>query len=125
MTVIHDPSEAGADLVRLRHCLLALAEIGSEQPALFPEFRQTAEQAARDFDQCSAAVRETSGDALPRHQLDALGELDRKLQALSRDGAEFDADLWTDDAVRTSAHWSDIRRFARSALEAFGWGAEP
>ena len=40
---------------------------------------------------------------------------------MSRDGAEFDADLWTEAALATSEHWADVRRLALSALDAFQW----
>jgi hypothetical protein len=38
---------------------------------------------------------------------------------MSRDGADFDADLWTDEAIRTSVHWRDVRALAAAALAAF------
>ena len=38
---------------------------------------------------------------------------------MARDGAEFDADIWTDEAVRTSEHWADVRTLAAAALDEF------
>jgi hypothetical protein len=43
---------------------------------------------------------------------------------MSRDGAEFDADIWTDEAVRTSADWADVRRLAAAAVDALRESAE-
>jgi hypothetical protein len=40
---------------------------------------------------------------------------------MSRDGSEFDVDLWTDAALSTSELWADVRRQALAALDAFGW----
>ena len=38
---------------------------------------------------------------------------------MARDGAEFDADIWTDEAVRTSEHWAEVRALAAAALDEF------
>ena len=56
---------------------------------------------------------------------DALTILDHKLKTMTRDGEEFDVDLWSEAALTQSAHWEDVRRQAHSALAAFGWSAEP
>jgi hypothetical protein len=42
---------------------------------------------------------------------------------MSRDGADFDADLWTDTALRTSEHWAEVRRLASAAIEILTAGA--
>ena len=38
---------------------------------------------------------------------------------MSRDGAEFDAELWTDAALTGSVHWAEVRTLAAAALAAF------
>ena len=43
---------------------------------------------------------------------------------MARDGAEFDADMWTDEAVRTSVHWAEVRELAEAVLEQFGSTAD-
>ena len=48
----------------------------------------------------------------------ASADLERKLVTMSRDGAEFDAELWTEAALRNSEHWAEVRVLAQSALEA-------
>ena len=101
-----------------------LAAAGSEQPPLFPDSVATADQLARDFDQSAVAVRSNYGSDLSENQADALAALEQKLMTMSRDGAEFDAELWTEAALRTSEHWADVRTLALSALEAFGWRSE-
>ena len=102
----------------------SLAAAGSEQPPLFPDSVATADQLARDFDQSAVAVRSNYGSDLSENQADALASIERKLATMSRDGAEFDAELWTEAALRTSEHWADVRTLALSALEAFGWRTE-
>ena len=108
---------------QLRHTLRALAMAGAEQPTLFADLATSAQALASHYDQSAAVVRaEFEGD-LSSAQLDALAAIDRKLATISRDGNEFDADLWTDAALRTGEPWSDVRRLAAAALDAFGWPA--
>ncbi len=61
---------------------------------------------------------------MSRPQTESLADIDRKLATISREGAEFDLELWTEAALSTSEHWAGVRRLATSALEAFGWTLE-
>jgi hypothetical protein len=106
---------------QLRRSLQALAISGSGQRALFPDFVVKADELALDFDHWFAAIRSNYASDLTRLQADALAMIDQKLTTISRDGAEFDVELWTDEALNSSEHWADVRRLAASALEAFGW----
>lgn len=106
---------------QLRRSLQALAISGSGQRALFPDFVVKADELALDFDHWFAVVRSNYAGDLTQAQVDALAMIDRKLAIISRDGAEFDVELWTDEALTSSEHWADMRRLAASALEAFGW----
>ena len=119
-----DNIERSRDFDQLRRSLRGLAAAGSEQPPLFPDSVATADQLARDFDQSAVAVRSNYGSDLSENQADALAALEQKLMTMSRDGAEFGAELWTEAALRTSEHWADVRTLALSALEAFGWRTE-
>jgi hypothetical protein len=96
-----------------------LASAGSGQPALFPDQNVGAMALVRDFDQRTSVVREDYDTQLSPSQIEALDLLRQKLSTMSRDGAEFDADIWTDEAVRTSEHWSEVRQLAATALDAF------
>jgi hypothetical protein len=109
-----------ADPLReLTRAIRRLAAAGSGQPALFPDDNISAIELVRDFDQRASVVREVGDDQLSPSQLDSLALLEQKLSTMSRDGAEFDADIWTDEAVRTSEQWADVRNLAASALDAF------
>ena len=111
----------------LRELTLAirrLAAAGSAQAALFPDDNVSAVDLVRDFDQRAAAVRESYEDQLTPLQIEALTALDQKLSTMSRDGAEFDADMWTEEAVRNSEHWADVRWLAANAADAFSKSAE-
>jgi hypothetical protein len=105
----------------LRWSLQALAMAGSDQQVLFPDYVLRADDLAFDYDHRALVVRTTYESDLSSLQVDSLAGIDQKLATMSRDGAEFDLELWTEAAVRTSEHWADVRSLARSALEAFGW----
>jgi hypothetical protein len=118
---VNDTAQRGWHFKRLRWSLQSLAAAGSEQPTLFPEHMMKADDLALDFDHWASFVRATYERDLSAAQADALAAIDRKLSTMSREGAEFDLDLWTDAALRTSELWADVRLLAAAALEAFGW----
>jgi hypothetical protein len=109
---------------QLNASLKALATAGSEQRSLFPESAPKPTELATHFDHWLSAVREDPLSELSGPETEALGALERKLATMSRDGAEFDADLWTDAAVTDSPHWEEVRRLAGAALAAFGSSTE-
>jgi hypothetical protein len=105
----------------LRWSLQGLAEAGSDQRQLFAEQAAAPGHLAADFDHWAAVIGTNYDDELSPPQRDALAAIGRKLATISRDGAEFDVELWTEAALRTSEHWADIRRLAADGLAAFGW----
>jgi hypothetical protein len=124
MTVSDDDVPRAGHFRDLRWSLRGLALAGADQPTLFADHPVNADDLATGYDRALSVVRENyDGDLLPI-QLDALAAIHRKLATMSRDGAEFDLDLWTDAALRTSEHWAEIRTLARTALEAFEWVVE-
>jgi hypothetical protein len=116
--------DRAADFKQLRWSLQALAAAGSSQPNLFPDHARKAGELAVDFDRCASLVRAEYERELTRARVDALAAVADKLAVIARDGAEFEVDLWTDEALTSSEHWTDVRRLAAAALEAFGWGVE-
>jgi len=111
-------------LRELLHAIRRLAAAGSGQPGLFPEEVVTAGELVRAFDQRALAVRDSYDDRLSSSQLESVTALEKKLSTMSRDGAEFDADIWTDEAVRTSEDWAEVRRLATAAVDAFSGSAD-
>jgi hypothetical protein len=103
---------------QLRWSLHALATAGSPQPSLFPDQVRTPDELAFDFDHWLSVIRSHYETELTPAQQDALSAIGGKLATISRDGAEFDVDLWTDAALTSSDHWADVRRLAALALEA-------
>ena len=110
---------------QLRWSLQALATAGSSQRNLFPDHVATADDLAFDFDHWAGVIRGTYEIDLSRLQADALEAIGQKLATMSREGVEFDLELWTETALSTSEHWADVRTLAASALEAFGWTVAP
>jgi hypothetical protein len=109
---------------QLKWSLQALARAGSPQPTLFPEKPPDPDELAFGFDHWAGLVRDAYGADLPEHQASALEAIARKLATMSRDGAEFDVELWTDAALSTTEHWAGVRQLASAALDEFGWGAD-
>lgn len=111
-------------LHELRHVIRRLAAAGSGQPALFPDENATALELVRAFDHRALAVRDSYDDRLSTSQIESLTALEKKLSTMARDGAEFDADIWTEDAVRTSEQWAEVRSLAAAVLDALSQSAE-
>jgi hypothetical protein len=109
---------------QLRWSLQALASAGSTQRELFPEHAQRPDELAFDFDHWLDLVRGLYAADLTPAQHEALSAVESRLATMSRDGAEFDLDLWTDAAVANSEQWIDVRRLSAAALVAFDWAFE-
>jgi hypothetical protein len=104
---------------QLTETLRALASEPSDQLALFPDSVTRAGDLAGRFDDSFRTLAEDYASELSRSQAEVLDRLKDQFATMSRDGAEFDADLWTDEAIRTSMHWREVRALAGAALEAF------
>jgi hypothetical protein len=120
MLVEDERTERAAAFKQLESSLRALAMSASDQLTLFPEDVVTADELALRFDHAWSAVRATYGHELSASQIAALDSVERELDAMSRDGAAFDLDLWTESALRSSEQWAAVRRLAVDALATFG-----
>jgi hypothetical protein len=121
--MIDESAQRSWHFKQLRWSLQNLAAATSGQPPLFPEAAHTADELALDFDHWASVVLTSYEEELSGAQVESLGAIDAQLKRMSRDGREFDADLWTDRALTTSPQWVHVRTLAASALEAFGWTA--
>jgi hypothetical protein len=106
---------------QLRWTLASLAAVGSDQQTLFPDHVEKPGKLALEFDRCVSQIRGEYGPELSEAQAGMLTAIEEKLATIARDSNTFDTDLWTDEALRSSEHWADVRRLASAALEAFGW----
>jgi hypothetical protein len=110
-----DPASA---VTRLERCLEALAATGTEQQSLFPDEELSPGALAAQFDRAASTAQRIATGELTAEQADAIDSVSDKLLTMSRDGADFDADLWTEGAVQTSTHWREVRSLAAAALQA-------
>ena len=108
-------------LSRLRHALQALALPAEAQLGLLPAFSGGADEFALNFDQWSRAASADRAIRMSRAQRDALKAVEGLLDKMS---GEKNAHLWTMGALRGHREWTRLRKAARGALEAFGWGLE-
>ena len=106
---------------QLKWSLQSLARAGSPQRPLFPDQAVNADDLAFEFDHWAPLIRGLYDAELSAPQCEALAAIASKLATMSRDGAEFDLELWTEAALSASEHWADVRRLAAGALDAFGW----
>jgi hypothetical protein len=114
-----DESSARTRRLReLRASLRALSETGSAQPALFPYPATAGDDLMLEFEIVVAAIRENDLGHLPPDCLAAVEAIERQLKTIYRDDVDFDADVWTDGAMRESPLWAEVRRLAEAALEA-------
>ena len=95
-----------------------------EQLVLFPDIVSSARELALEFDHWADVIWENYGEELTEPQMTALRTLEDKLRTMSHDGAEFDADLWTDAGLRGNVNWDEVRRLAAGVLDAFDWSAD-
>ena len=95
-----------------------------EQLVLFPDIVSSVHELALEFDHWADVIWEHYGEELTEPQMTALRALEVKLRTMSHDGAEFDADLWTDAGLRSNVHWDEVRALAAGVLDAFDWSGD-
>ena len=110
---------------QFRRSLERLAASAHDQNLLFPDLVVTADELALDFDHWAGIVRDEYADDLTHTQRASIDAIEQAFTRMSRDASEFDADMWSDAALKSSEHWRAVRQLAADALEAFGWSAEP
>jgi hypothetical protein len=102
---------------RLVHALRILAEPAGVQLARVPDFAARSGELALDFADALRLVTDCPQLYLTTLQRESLEQLDAFLEQRS-DGAR--SSFWSEDAVRTSAEWAEVRRLAAAALVELG-----
>jgi hypothetical protein len=105
---------------RLKHSIQLLACPPEVQLNLLPSFVCRADELALDFDNWQLVALGNFRSELTTDQLSHLDAISRSLSELTRGGSQH----WTDDAVRKSPEWHEIRALASNALASFGWPIE-
>lgn len=109
-----------AILKRLKHTVQLLASSAEMQLQMLPSYVFKADELALEFDRWRELTLGNYKSDLNAPQLSALTALHKKLEELTAGGEEY----WTDEAIRTSREWQNVRGLAASVLNAFGWPAE-
>lgn len=115
------PIPADGPLMRLRDALRALALPAETQAGLLPSFTGGPDEFALHFDQEFRAATADGTVRMSQAQRRALQAVDGLLDRMS---GQDNARLWTTGALVSSREWTRLRKAARGALEAFGWGLE-
>lgn len=102
----------------------ALAAPADVQATLYPDFVVKPDELALDFDHGYECARSSVAAGWSEPQRAALAALDAKLDAMSRGGAEFTADLWLEPALASDPNWEEVRELARAVLGRFSWSVE-
>ena len=109
---------------QFRWSLQALACAPDAQLSLFPDFVCKADELALEYGHWSEVARSFFAGEFDEAQLAALRAIDFRSDAMGNGGAEFEEDLWSEDALRASPLWEDLRTLAKLALAKLGWPAE-
>ena len=99
-------------LDQLKWALQALAIPAVDQARLFPEWVVVADELALDIDRWESTIHANYGEELSQPQAERLLAVARKLDSMSRDGADFDADLRGVEALSSSSRWAVVRLLA-------------
>lgn len=117
-----DQAERDWRVREFRNALLALAADGDIALAIYPKNCARADELALDFDHWLSVARGHREVQFDEAQLALLDAIDAQFNAMS---GKANAQLWTEDAVRTSPEWEKVRAMARKALVLLGWPQEP
>jgi hypothetical protein len=115
MTMKENIIELG--LIQLRIALQQAALLADRQIARFKGFDASFE-VADDLGNWSQWALHSTDVKLSDEQRTRLIALDTLTQEMS---GEHNAELWTDDALRSHPEWEDVRQQARVILELFQW----
>jgi hypothetical protein len=103
---------------QFRESLHALALPAADQTQLFPSNVDVPYELASNFSNWWLWFSNASNNGLTESQSSALRRIDEFLNRIS--GPENEA-LWTDEALRDSPSWEEVRKLAATALRAFNW----
>ena len=98
--------------LRLKHAVQLLACPAVVQLFILPDFVCKGDELALDFSHWRDVVQSRYRQELSAEQDTGLNEIDHKLKTITK---------WSDEDVRTTTAWEDIRQNARQLLAAFEW----
>jgi hypothetical protein len=109
-------------MVLLEQVVRVAALPAERQIESFPSFCVVADEIALDYDNCCGwALEGYKAPVLTDEQRSSLVALDERLNRMS---GKHNAELWTDEALRCSPEWDEVRKDARRIMDSFGWSME-
>jgi hypothetical protein len=115
-----DPNRPGI-FEHTKEALQLLACPAQLQIRLLPEFVSVADELALDFNHWQSILLSNFSSELTQQQIAHLTAIDGEFDQLSREGARYDPEFWTNDALQTSSKWNSLRQMAVQVLHSFGW----
>jgi hypothetical protein len=109
---------------RTKEALQLLACSPAVQFRLLPSFVCVGDELALDFNHWQGVMTDNFSSELTPEQIASLAAIDETFSRFSKLDSEYSEDFWTDEAVRKSLAWENIRQMARRALSLFGWPEE-
>jgi hypothetical protein len=109
---------------RTKEALQLLACPAEVQIRLLPSFVCVADELALEFSHWRGVLVGNFASELTPEQIASLTVIVEKLALFSRGGKSFKEGFWTDEALRESTDWENIRQLAIQALHRFGWSEE-
>jgi hypothetical protein len=107
-----------------KHALQRLACPAEMQIQLIPSFACAADEMALGFDHWAQVFIGNFRSEFTTEQIASLTSIDEKFDLFSGEGKGFNEEFWTDDGLRDSPEWENIRHLAEQALRLFGWPIE-
>ncbi len=122
MNSVLDNSNTQLDAAEIAfmHAVQALAQDGTSQCSLFPEFACVGDELAIAFEEAQSGLSERSRN-FTVEQAETLSKLDG---VILRESGEHNSQFWL-DRIQLIEHpcWDEIRVAAAAVLVAFGWPA--
>lgn len=90
-----------------------------QQIQIYPSWCVVADEVALDFSNwCRWALESPIAPVLTNEQRSRLIALETRFERMS---SLRNAELWTDEALRSHSEWECVRSDARGIMDAFGW----
>ena len=109
------------NLIQLEQAVRRAAFPADRQIGCFTAGLDVPYEIADDIDNWCGWVLGSRDVLLSNEQRSSLSSLNAQLDEMS---GEQHSDLWTEDALRRSPEWDNVRREARKILNLFGWAID-
>lgn len=101
---------------KIKWAVQALAQPAEIQIGLFPDFVNVADELALTWEEALGEI--TENDNFSDDILMNIHSLDESILAISGDS---NSEFWTDDALRESNKWEEVRSIAATIIKKMSW----